>query len=336
MVSSVLAQDFSDFELILVDDGSTDGTQAICEELAREDVRIRYIRMPQNAGASVARNTGLDAARGKYVWFGDSDDRIAQGMFEKMIGCAREHNVDIITCNMCVLHGDKRSDLITRLPYETLLDREFISSTVIPAMIGVDEDTSRSIQGHWRSIYRRDLLRENEVRYPEDRRVWEDHIFIVSALRFAQSLYLVRDFFYHYVKRSGSLLSQYRPQQFDWALLIIQDYKAWLGNSYDLDGPARIRKNIAAAVGEISELIFTHERDADVDKKSELMKILTHPEVKRWYGIATGLSGTSAHVQKAMNAGKPERAYRILNVAFTPARIRRLVKNVLCKMKLYG
>lgn len=77
-LDSILRQNFSDFELILVDDGSTDGSAEICDSYATRDSRIKCIHQ-KNAGVSVARNTGLANARGCYVWFCDSDDTIAQG-----------------------------------------------------------------------------------------------------------------------------------------------------------------------------------------------------------------------------------------------------------------
>lgn len=79
-VDSILAQTFTDFELILVDDGSPDGCPAICDEYAEKDSRVRVIHQ-ENKGVSAARNAGLDMARGEYVCFVDGDDEVSEILF---------------------------------------------------------------------------------------------------------------------------------------------------------------------------------------------------------------------------------------------------------------
>jgi glycosyltransferase involved in cell wall biosynthesis len=97
-VDSVLSQTFSDFELILVDDCSTDGSPAICDEYARKDARVKVIHNAQNQGSSKARKTGLDAASGDYVLFVDSDDWVESDMLEAMYGKAADENLDMVYC----------------------------------------------------------------------------------------------------------------------------------------------------------------------------------------------------------------------------------------------
>ena len=87
-VNGILCQTFQDFELILVDDGSPDGSGAICEEYAAKNQRIRVIHQ-QNQGASAARNTGLDAATGNYIAFCDSDDLVSPFWLERMVSLAQ-------------------------------------------------------------------------------------------------------------------------------------------------------------------------------------------------------------------------------------------------------
>ena len=87
-VDSILAQTFRDFELLLIDDGSPDNCPALCEEAAARDPRIRVIHQ-KNAGLSAARNTGVEAARGEWIGFVDSDDSIAPEMYETLLTYAR-------------------------------------------------------------------------------------------------------------------------------------------------------------------------------------------------------------------------------------------------------
>lgn len=99
-IDSVLAQSFTDFEVILVDDGSTDNCPAICDEYAQRDMRVKVIHKP-NGGLSDARNAGLDIAKGEYVLFLDSDDWWDNSEFlKKLNGTIEKENADIIIFGM--------------------------------------------------------------------------------------------------------------------------------------------------------------------------------------------------------------------------------------------
>ncbi len=93
-VASLTEQTFHDFEIILVNDGSTDNCPALCEQLAREHENVRVIHR-ENGGLSAARNTGIDHTRGEWLTFADSDDAVAPEMLERLVSLAKEHNAQI-------------------------------------------------------------------------------------------------------------------------------------------------------------------------------------------------------------------------------------------------
>ena len=97
-IQSVLDQTYENWELILVDDGSTDSSGDICDHFAEKDARIRVIHKP-NGGVSSARNVGLAAAEGEYITWLDSDDWFANDMLESTLSAAREYNVSAVLCN---------------------------------------------------------------------------------------------------------------------------------------------------------------------------------------------------------------------------------------------
>ena len=93
-VQSVQAQSYQNWELLLVDDGSTDGSGELCDELAVEDGRIRVFHKP-NGGLSDARNHGMHHARGEYFCFLDSDDLLPENALEKLVGLCEQHRADV-------------------------------------------------------------------------------------------------------------------------------------------------------------------------------------------------------------------------------------------------
>ena len=107
-IESVLSQDFRDYELILVDDGSPDRCPQICDEYAKKDSRIKVIHK-KNGGLSDARNIGLDIATGEYVMFIDSDDFVDIDMMESMMNNMIDNNVDLVVCNIkyVIIEGRK-------------------------------------------------------------------------------------------------------------------------------------------------------------------------------------------------------------------------------------
>ncbi len=107
-IDSILAQTFTDFELLLINDGSKDNSGKICDEYAAKDSRVRVFHK-ENGGASSARNLGLDNAKGEWVTFVDSDDWIAAEMYHNMLDKAKGEDADIVYCDikMCFATGEK-------------------------------------------------------------------------------------------------------------------------------------------------------------------------------------------------------------------------------------
>ena len=106
-LDSLLAQDYEDMEILLIDDGSPDRCGAICDDYAKRDARIRVIHQ-ENQGLAEVRNIGIREAMGAYIGFVDSDDYVQPGMFSEMMDCIEKDNqVDIVICDYVTFPGDE-------------------------------------------------------------------------------------------------------------------------------------------------------------------------------------------------------------------------------------
>jgi glycosyltransferase involved in cell wall biosynthesis len=164
-VDSILAQDFKDFELLLIDDGSKDGSPVICDEYAAKDTRVRAFHK-ENGGVSSARNVGLDHAKGEWITFVDSDDYITKGYFDGVIG--RKEDLLIISY-VWLINGNETSDNrlngYHHISEETDI-REFLNFFL----------TTMIFRGPVAKLYKKERL--GEIRFDDSLKVGEDTCFV--------------------------------------------------------------------------------------------------------------------------------------------------------------
>lgn len=183
-IDSVLNQTFGDFELICVDDGSTDGTLAILKEYQQENEKIRIVT-ENNAGPSVARNKGLVRARGKYVIFLDADDFYEQTLLETLYSQSEEHGLDISICKFDI-YNNRKSKFEDNIRSDH--GEIFEESTVVSKNDYPDVILSCTTGYVWNKLFRREFLAEKELTFDAELRVFEDTYFVVTALSLADKV----------------------------------------------------------------------------------------------------------------------------------------------------
>ena len=207
-VESILKQRFSDLELLLVDDGSPDGSGAMCDAFAAEDPRVRVIHK-ENGGVSTARNAGLDAAQGDYVTFVDSDDYIDAGMYEIMMA----EGTDLVLCD-CMKEYPDRSELYTHNIRGGRYSREQMEREYFPHLLMMENVEYPATISNCLMLFRRELA--EGIRYPVGVRYSEDLLFGARILYRARSFcYLRGQALYHYRMNPQSATHRFVPDKWN-------------------------------------------------------------------------------------------------------------------------
>lgn len=204
VVNQTLASRF--YEVIIVDDVSTDNSLAVCQSYAAQHPNLRVIELPAHTpgGCAAASNVGIDESRGKYIGFMDSDDLVEKDAFEKMLYTALENNSDLVISGFSEFHSNS---YLRSTPYDngtwcTTLDLFFSNKPLFQSFLIA---TCSCVP--WRKIYKKDFLEKFGIRYPVGDYFFEDnplHWFVCSMTK---SIHLLDEYFFaHRLNRIGQTM----------------------------------------------------------------------------------------------------------------------------------
>lgn len=193
-IDSILSQTMTDFELLLIDDGSKDNSGRICDEYSEKNARVRVFHKP-NGGVSSARNLGLDNAKGKWITFVDADDRCSCNYLEHLLSKVDDDTDLIISyAVICDSTGEKAEVYPEYRVNATNFERLFVDSDM-------HWHTSP-----WAKLYRASIIYENSLRFNEMMHIGEDADFLFSFMLITDKIYVSSDTDYYYTcDVSGSL-----------------------------------------------------------------------------------------------------------------------------------
>ncbi|MDE7247357.1 MAG: glycosyltransferase, partial [Lachnospiraceae bacterium] len=203
-LDSILAQTFADFEVLLIDDGSTDASGSICDDYAKKDSRIRCLHQ-ENGGHMSARQAGFRQASGEYVTFVDSDDWIDPSMYQAMCAAANKYDADVICCNYTAVTPEKE---IRRLDFCTpgFYDRQRLEEEIYPNMLFTGSFFHYGISPSLcNKLFRRRLFEKHLFQVPLSLKLGEDGLAVYSCLLEASSVCFLPEAFYYYRSSSSSL-----------------------------------------------------------------------------------------------------------------------------------
>lgn len=216
-VASILAQTYTNFELILVDDGSPDACPAMCDEFAAQDNRIKVIHK-RNGGLSDARNAGLDIASGEYIGFIDSDDYVSSEMYSVLVHGILEANAELAICNYI-----RVDEFGNRIPDKSLSG---ISKNRCFSKKEFIEELLKPYGGYfvvaWNKLYKKSIFQE--LRFPNGKQ-HEDEFIIHHVVAQCEKVMYVKDELYFYLQRDGSIMSKsFNVRYMDYGEALIDRY----------------------------------------------------------------------------------------------------------------
>lgn len=221
-----------ELEVILVDDGSTDSSPALCDALAARDSRVRVIHRA-NGGVASARNAGMREARGEYIQFVDADDWLEPDCGALMEAAVRRENADFAVFGMVSDYIESGDSVPMQLPYSRVCRGH---SEIAEAVLESDRQHLLHFPGN--KLFSRAFLNTNGLQFPEVRGPVEDALFAMDCCRAASCIVMSDAIYYHYVQQNeGSMVRRYYEGLFDLCLEMNtrrrELYKAFGLNSED-------------------------------------------------------------------------------------------------------
>lgn len=201
-IESILSQDYNNYEIILVDDGSTDGSERICDEYSGRYANIKTVHQ-KNGGVSKARNTGINNCRGRYILFLDSDDFLCENCLKKSMQIIKAESPDFLMTQIKVCGEENTSE---------------IKNNIIVNSESVIETFNNVVDVYlWNaSIYFADTIKSNNIYFEEGLTGVEDFDFFFKVLFAANKIYVTDICMFTYrVEREGSIMTEMKKGSFD-------------------------------------------------------------------------------------------------------------------------
>ena len=222
-IDSILSQSYTDFELIIINDGSTDKSIEIINEYKEKDCRIKVIDN-ENKGVSETRNIGIDHAVGEYIQFIDCDDYINKDMLMNAVESIEDNNADLVVTGIILEIEDKNKTKTSTqtFEYENLKGKVNIAKGVLERLDGA------YIHSLWNKIFKRNIIINNNIKMDKNINLGEDLIFNLEYLKKCENVIFDDKCYYHYcMKATESLTAKYRADKLELMKLLYDKCKLY-------------------------------------------------------------------------------------------------------------
>lgn len=273
-LSCLLNQTYQNLEIILVNDGSTDDTQQLCEELANNDKRIVIIQKA-NGGLGSARNAGLEAATGTYIWFYDVDDEAELNLIEKNVNWMEEHQSDLnIFGYWCITPSQHLTEEVT-FKERTITDNASLKKIFIDELLLVPNGNGFA----WNKFYRKSFIDKYHFRFG-NQRIQQDEAFNLQFYPKLENVYIANEMLYHYfIYNTGNNRSKFIKDRYDIYLSIFHHLRnfatEWGLNDERLEKYTYSR--FYSGIGNVILFNTFHPNSGYSlsDKKKEILRVLS-------------------------------------------------------------
>ncbi len=302
-VRSLIAQTYTNTEIILVDDGSPDRCGELCDEWAEKDARIRVVHK-ENGGLSDARNAGLAMATGEYIGFVDSDDWIEPRMYELLYNALCETDADIAECDR-----DDFSDEHPATPFtaEAITKHVYTAEQALAELI-VDGALRQTV---WNKLYRAELV--TDPLFPVGK-LNEDEFWTYKVFGQANTIVHIDAKLYHYYQREGSIIHVYTPKRLA-CLEAHKERNAYLKERYPALVSMATDRWLSTCMGHYQQMCVTpsvdpdgtyrkavHEQFCAIDRKAA--KAAVSMKYRVWYALFAAFPNATAKLRNTLGIGR--------------------------------
>lgn len=283
-LSCILNQSYSNWELLLVDDGSTDETSILCDQFAEQDSRIKVFHK-ENGGLGSARNVGIEQATGEYLWFYDVDDEVELNLLEYCVAEMDKRQVDLMIFGFWAITPSLNLTEEVYFTEKEIRGQEQLRDCYLDDLLFVRYGNGFA----WNKVYRRSFIEQNHLRY-ENQRIQQDEVFNLKVYQEVNSIYLSPKLFYHYfIYNIGNTRSRFIPNRFDIYLSIFDQFIE-LKDAWPIDDSRFMEYLYKRLYSSVSQCLLYNLFHPDCmwnkeEKEREINKIMSDNRVLRSFSF---------------------------------------------------
>lgn len=283
-IESIQAQTLTEWEFLIVDDGTPDRSGKICDEYAAKDSRIHVIHK-ENGGAPSARNVAIDIAKGEYLYFLDSDDWAETTMLEDMYHLAKRDNAQLVIAGFYIdTYYDKENYLTDNYLVE---DAVYVNKEIFRKNAYKLFDKNL-LYTPWNKLYETKYIMDNNLRFPTT--FWDDFPFNVSVVRSVERVTVTSKQYYHFLRaRAESETNAYRPgmyekreEEHDWMIALYNEWNVHNSESKEMIA----RRYIERFIGCVENLTNPNSKMSYKEQRKEVKKMLGKIRVSQALALA--------------------------------------------------